>query len=212
MHRFRLLIVLAVLLVGGKAQAAAAQVSIDGGIAFGMNMATLHAASDDHLGYRSAATGGLFGQVDVVGPLAVRGELVMSPKGTQIDTEQGELTLKANYVELPVLLVGRLPFAGRYSPHLVAGPAFGLKLYERQGAPGLSFRTDQTTFARTDAGVTVGAGASLGGPGALMVEVRYTLGLVDVTREVTAPPLDEALPGDGKNGVASVVLRFGMDL
>lgn len=199
-----------VLLASGHVRVAAAQGAIEGGFAVGVNAATLHAAENEGLRYRTVASGGLFAQVEAIGPLAVRGELLLSPKGVRIDTDQGELTLKANYLELPVLLVGDLPLARAYTPHLMAGPAFGFKLYERRGAPGISLRTDETAFTRTDAGVLVGAGASLGGPGALTVEVRYTLGLVDVTRRADAPPLDESLPPDGKNGVFSVMLRFSV--
>ncbi len=210
MHPLRLIVLLLLLLGGGYARVAAAQGAVEGGLALGVNTATLRTASDDDLGYRTTASGGLFAQVNAFGPLAVRGELLVSPKGVRIDTDRGELTLKANYLELPVLLVGYLPVARTYTPHLMAGPAFGLKLYERRGAPGISFRADEPAFRRTDAGVTLGAGASLGGAGALVVEVRYTLGLVDVTRRVTTPPLDENLPPDGKNGVVSVMLRFGV--
>ena len=194
----------------GLTHPARAQGSFGGGVTFGMNVATLRAASADNLGYRTAASGGLFGQLHMVGPLAVRGELLFSQKGVKVDTEQGELTLKANYLEVPVLVVGHLPFARSYSPHLLAGPALGLKMYERQGAPGFSFETDETTFERTDAGVMVGAGASVGGGGALEIEVRYTFGLQDVTRTVSTAPLDESLPTDAQNGVWSVMLRFGV--
>lgn len=208
MHRFRLVILLVILFGGGIAPSATAQDAVGGGIVFGANVSTLRTPTADELGYRTAASGGVFGRVDAVGPLAVRTELLFSQKGVRIDTDQGQLTLKINYLELPVLLVGRLPFARSYAPRLLAGPAVGLKLYERRGAPGFSFRGDEVTFKRTDAGMMVGAGASLGGPGALDVEVRYTLGLVDVTRSVPTAPLDETLPADGKNGTWSVILRF----
>lgn len=183
---------------------------VGGGIVLGANIATLRAAESDDLAYRTAASGGLFTELGVAGPLTVRGELLFSQKGTKIRTEQGELTLKANYLELPVLLVGQLPFARTYHPHVVAGPALALKLYERQGAPGFSVSTEETAFERTDAGVMVGAGASLGGPQALQLEVRYTLGLRDVTRSVTAAPLSEMLPQDGTNGVWAIVARIGL--
>lgn len=208
MHRSCLLTLLVGAFGIGLAPSAVAQPSFDAGITIGMNVATLRAASADRLGYRTAAVGGLFGQLRVADPLTVRGELLFSQKGTTIDSDQGELTLKANYLELPVLMIGRLPSVGTYHPYLLAGPALGIKLYERQGAPGFSFRTEEAAFKRTDIGVTVGAGASLGGPGALEAEVRYTLGVVDVTEPVSTAPLDEDLPADGANGVFSVMLRL----
>jgi hypothetical protein len=180
-----------------------------GGVVLGANVATLRGGGDD-LGYRTAASGGLYARVGIPGPLAVRTELLFSQKGAKLNTQNGELTLKANYLELPVLVVGQLPFARSYNPHLLAGPALSLKLYERQGAPGFSINTEDTLFERTDVGVMVGGGASLGGPGALQVEVRYILGMRDVTQTVTTAPLDEALPTDGTNGVWSIVARFGI--
>jgi hypothetical protein len=183
---------------------------VTGGVVLGANVATLNASGDGDLGYRTAASGGLFIELGVGGPFSARSELLFSQKGAKVDTPNGELTLKANYLELPVLAVGQLPFARSYSPHLVAGPALSLKLYERQGAPGFSVNTDETVFQRTDVGIMVGAGASLGGPGALQVEVRYIVGLRDVTQPVTTDPLDELVPADGSHGVWSFVARFGI--
>ena len=181
-----------------------------GGVVLGANVATVRASDSGNLGYRTAASGGLFVELGVVEPLSVRSELLFSQKGAKVNTQNGELTLKANYLELPVLVVGQLPFARSYTPHLLAGPAWSLKLYERQGAPGFSVNTDETVFERTDLGMMIGAGASLGGPGALQVEVRYILGLRDITQTVTMDPLAEAIPADGTNGVWSLVARFGI--
>lgn len=208
MKRFVLCALLAGLL-GGATPSAHAQ-EIGGGLLLGANFATLRGAEMSDLGYRTAASGGLFAELRGLGPLAVRSELLFSQKGTKFDTGDGELTLKANYLELPVLVVGQLPFLRSYTPHLLAGPALSLKLFERQGAPGFSVDTEETAFERTDVGAMVGAGASIGGPGALQVEVRYILGLRDVTQNVTTDPLDEALPSDGTHGVVQIMLRLGV--
>lgn len=184
--------------------------TVSGGLLLGANVATLRGDGGGNLGYRTAASGGLFVELRVADPLALRSELLFSQKGARFDTENGELTLKANYLEAPVLVVGQLPFFRAYAPHLVAGPALSLKLFERQGAPGFSVDTEETVFERTDVGVMVGAGASLGGPGALQLEVRYTLGLRDVTRPVTTDPLTGTIPDDGVNGVVSIMARLGI--
>lgn len=201
-----------VFIFGGVALAAAplhAQ-TVQGGVLLGANVATLRASDSGALGYRTAAAGGFFAEVGGAGPLSVRSELLFSQKGATVTTEtNNELTLKANYLELPLLVVGQLPFARAYRPHVLAGPALSLKLYERQGGPGFSVDTEQTVFERTDAGMMVGAGASLGGPGALQLEVRYILGVRDVTRSVTTDPLDTLLPESGENGVWSIVARLG---
>jgi len=210
MHRL-----LAILfLIGGTAMSPASPAvqaqDLGGGVVLGANVATLRGDGASDLGYRTAASGGVYARIGLPGSLAVRTELLFSQKGAKLDAPNGELTLKANYLELPILLVGQLPFARGYNPHLLAGPALSLKLYERQGAPGFSIDTEDTVFERTDAGVMVGAGASLEGAGALQLEVRYILGLRDVTQGVTTEPLDEALPTDGANGAWSIVVRFGI--
>ncbi|NBB73964.1 MAG: outer membrane beta-barrel protein [Bacteroidetes bacterium] len=207
MKRFFLCLVLAGL-VGGATHPLQAQ-EFGGGALFGANVATLRGGAGD-LGYRTAASGGLFVRLRVLDPLSVRSELLFSQKGVKINTDAGELTLKANYLELPVLVVGHLPFLRAYAPHLLAGPALSLKLFERRGAPGFSVDTDEKAFERTDAGIMVGAGASLGGPGALQLEVRYIFGLRDVTQPVTADPLAGTLPGEGRNGVVSIMVKLGM--
>ena len=201
-------LLIGVLILGAAPPAAPAQ-DLGGGVVLGANVATLRGGGPADLGYRTAASGGFYARVGVPGPFAVRTELLFSQKGAKLNTPNGELTLKANYLELPVLVVGKLPFARSYTPHLLAGPALSLKLYERQGAPGLSINTEDTVFERTDAGIMVGAGASLGGPSALQLEVRYTVGLRDVTQTVMNEPLD-TLPTDGANGVWSIVARFGI--
>lgn len=210
MRRFLIVSVLVGFIVSSHPAATARAQEVGGGIVLGANVATLRASDGGGLGYRTAASGGLYVELGFTRYLAVRSELLFSQKGATVDTGQGELTLKTNYLELPVVLVGQLPFARSYSPHLLAGPALSLKLYERRGAPGFSVDADETAFERTDAGVMVGAGASLGGPGRLQVEVRYILGLRDVTQTVTTQPLDETLPTDGTNGVWSIVARFGI--
>ncbi len=208
MKRFLLCLMLTGL-IGGAAPPLQAQ-EFGGGALFGANVATLRGGGVDNLGYRTAASGGLFVRLSVLDPFAVRSELLFSQKGVKINTEAGELTLKANYLELPVLVVSQLPFLRTYAPHVLAGPTLSLKLFERQGAPGFSIDTEETAFERTDAGVMVGAGASLGGPDGLQLEVRYIFGLRDVTQTVTTDPLAGTLPNDAKNGVVSIMIKLGM--
>lgn len=208
MKRFLLCLTL-IGLFGSATQPIHAQ-EFGGGVLLGANVATLRGTGAGDLGYRTAASGGLFVSLRVADPFALRSELLFSQKGTKLTAEDGELTLKANYLEVPVLVVGQLPFLRSYMPHLLAGPAVSLKLFERRGAPGFSVNTDEKVFERTDAGVMVGAGAALGGPGALQIEVRYILGLRDVTQNVTSDLPVGTLPQDGSNGVLSIMIRLGM--
>ena len=192
---------------------ATAQLSGDLGISVGFNASTLHSSTDDGLGFRSSAVGGFYGQLDVVGPVDLRSDLLFSQKGVAVSGDQAELIYQANYLELPVLIRSRLPVLDQFDLRLMAGPAVALKIFEQQ-----TFRRSTINvpvenapfFERTDLGVTVGAAANLGTDDVpLGLDVRYTLGLVDATRSVGEQTGNiPAFPESGRNGALTVLLSF----
>lgn len=194
---------------------ATAQVSVHGGITIGANVATLR-TDTAKLGYRTAVIGGVVGQLNIPGPLAVRPELLLSRKGATVEARDGNIVYKAGYLEMPLLLKGALPFLRSYRPHLLVGPAVAVKIFERQAVGGdntnINVETDQSFFKRTDIGITAGLGGSMGaGPGALEISLRYTLGLTDVAKAVEQQPFPESpFPEEGKNGVWTLMLSFGL--
>ena len=191
----------------------AAQVSGDIGISVGLNASTLHSSTDDGLGFRSSAVGGVYGRLDVAGPVDLRSDLLFSQKGVAVSGDQAELVYQANYLELPVLIRGQLPVLDQFDLRLMAGPAVALKIFEQQTfrRSTINVSADNAPFfERTDVGITVGAAANLGTDEApLGLDVRYTLGLVDATRSVEEQSGNiPAFPESGRNGALTVLVSF----
>ncbi len=127
---------------------------------------------------------GLLGRVDISRYFALQTEVWYSRKG--FDKGPGDVALKLTYFEIPVLAV--LKYPARISPHVYAGPVLGLESSCRvstaidddvdceqasEGAP-------RTKGA--DSGLIFGGGVSLtAGPGALLLDVMYNLGLTDLS-------------------------------
>jgi hypothetical protein len=132
-----------------------------------------------------AATGGAFVRVGF-GNFAIQPEALLATRGARYSPSQGVTRYEVTYLEVPVLLVGLLPFGA--GSHVFAGPAFafetGCTITARaQGADG-DYDCDDPVFPeerRTHdiSGVFGGGIAIPVGPGGVLVELRYTHGFVN---------------------------------
>jgi hypothetical protein len=122
----------------------------------------------------------------------------------------GEVKLKGDYIEIPVLLKINIPIEGsKVHPHVYAGPAVAFKAsckIEASIAGGTSASVDcedaGLLIKSTDFGVAFGGGVSVDVGGAEVgVDVRYTLGLTSVD--------DEPDPYSIKNKVISIMGTVG---
>jgi len=149
------------------------------GVRGGVSLADLFFDSDQGEPDTSPRTGITAGGTMTV-PLAdwlqVQVEAFYTQKGTEIDVDGAESSVWLDYVEVPVL--ARVPVGGR--AYLVGGAAFGARVRARsRTAFGSTIEEIDIAddVARHDVGVVGGGGLELG---RLLVDVRYTLGLVDV--------------------------------
>ncbi len=148
---------------------------------------------------------------------SVQPELLFIQKGERYDTRGVKTSATLNYLELPVLAkisVGSPSIKG----YLNAGPSLGLGLTGKQkieggeddGETDIRFG-DPTNDGRRyldnrfDFGVQFGGGVNLGlGPGAVIADVRYGLGISDLNDEdksknrTFAFTLGYAIPLSGK--------------
>lgn len=108
--------------------------------------------------------------------LQVQVEAFYTQKGTRLDFDGIESSVWLDYVEVPVL--ARVPVGGR--AYLLGGAAFGARVRARSRTT-FGGATEEIDLADDvtghDVGVVGGGGLEFG---RLIVDVRYTLGLVDV--------------------------------
>lgn len=122
-------------------------------------------------------TGGGFLRFDM-GSFALQPELTYVTKGGKWEEggESGDLSF--DYVELPVLFVLSMGQSAGVQPVLYAGPAFAYEAGCSVTVAGLSIDCDEGDRSKLDIGAMLGAGLSFpAGPGALLLEGRFTFGL-----------------------------------
>ncbi|MGQ0704116.1 MAG: porin family protein [Gemmatimonadales bacterium] len=100
--------------------------------------------------------------------LAIRPELLYAEKGVRFSGDDGSSSLKMSYLELPALLVIRIPGIGRLTPEIYGGGAVGLRADCRQNITSGNTSLDQTCGSdvepaprRFDTSLVVGAGAEV---------------------------------------------------
>jgi len=138
----------------------------------------------------SSLTGGAFIRFDL-GYVGLQPELMIVTKGSRTDTgiEDVEGSIKLDYLEIPLLLYVPL-LQGGAVPYLLAGPAVAFELAcEAEvefGAVEISAGCDDeddnaaelVDHDKVDFGLIAGLGLTVPtGPGAALIEARYTFGL-----------------------------------
>ena len=193
------------LLAVGLALPAAAQTTF--GVRAGLNVADVSNTFEDVDDFgvdaqpRLGFVGGVFAEVPLSPSFAVRPEVLYSQKGAraEFNDSDGDLTLKIDYLEIPVLARFGVPVSPTLGLGLLVGPAVAFKLNE--SIDGFDDR-DEDVVDAVDYGVVAGAEV---GSGQFFVDLRYTFGLASVAAE-----LDES-EDTPRNGVFSVsgTFKFG---
>ena len=124
-----------------------------------------------------------YGLPNVHDMLSIQAGLGIAQKGTRIPPDGGlkQRALDITYVEIPVLAKATISH-GLYRPYVVAGPVLALKMSAGGEVDGESVDADDEVKG-TDLGFALGVGGRRGPFG---LELRYTLGLVNIT-ESTDP-------------------------
>lgn len=142
---------------------------------------------DPDVGMRAGFHGGFLVSVDVTSHVALHTEILFTRKG--FGKGDGEVALKVDYVEFPVLLVIKLP--GTVSPHLNLGPYLGLEASctastaTVDDTPCSEISTGPATRG-ADSGFVVGGGVTFDvGFASLLLDAYYNIGLTDVSEITT---------------------------
>lgn len=127
------------------------------------------------------------------GPVALQPELLVVTRGTGFGAGTfAGVRFKVDYAELPILAVVRLARAGAAAPYFFAGPSLAFRIGCRavvsSGSVDVSGDCPDLPDAglldpkTLDAGLTGGGGIEFPlGPGSLLVEGRFNLGLTDIS-------------------------------
>ncbi len=152
----------------------------------GFNLANADAKGslfDPDVGVRAGFHAGILLSVDIASNLALQTEILFTRKG--FGEGDGNVALKVDYVELPVLAVIKIP--GTVSPHLTVGAFLGLEASctASTAIVGNTACSEIATGPATrgaDSGLVFGGGVELDiGFASLLLDALYSYGLTDVS-------------------------------
>jgi hypothetical protein len=128
--------------------------------------------------------GGGHARVNIAGRLGLQAELLSVTKGADIRGTP-DFDLRFEYIEVPLLLHVPLTTGMAFAPYVYGGPsiAFEVRCRTTDTAGTASDCTDVSPFERrsTDIGLVAGGGLAFAmGPGALLLEGRYTWGMTNL--------------------------------
>ena len=183
------------------------------GLKAGLNVADVSNRYEDIEGVvdaqpRLGFVGGVLVDLPLSPTLGVRAEALYSQKGARQVFEDfaearggevGDVTFKIDYLEVPLLARVAVEPTPTLEVGIMAGPAFAFKLNEGTDVDGEAIPGDDDTVESFDAGFAFGAEI---GSGPFFVDLRYTLGLLNIaTAELDE---DEDAPRNGVFAVTGV--------
>lgn len=181
----------AVALIGFASQASAQGMyaGVKGGVNFG-NLGGEDAPDDTSM--RTGFQGGLFVGKDVSEQFGFRLEGLYVQKGAKADVDLGggpvEVTLKADYIEFPLLFVLNFKGGETLGFNLFAGPTFGFNINGQQEADG-GESEDIDNMQSFEFGAAIGAGIAkqMASGKSIGLDVRYQLGATSIFEDVDTP-------------------------
>ncbi|MBA7471675.1 hypothetical protein ES707_06984 [subsurface metagenome] len=172
-----------------------------------MNIANIHGENvEDVWDSKIGICAGGFITCSLSDLFSIQPELLFTMKGSKAEESGMKVTMKLNYLEIPVLVKLSIPTPGTVKPSLFVGPSLAIKLSGKAKVEyaGESEEADIEDLKSTDFGLVFGGGVDFAlGQGKLTVDARYTLGLT-TTREPEDP--DEKI--DMKNGAISIMVGY----
>ena len=160
------------------------------GVKLGVNIASF-SFDEENFGLESRSQTGLmagaFIRRQIRDGFGLQIEGLITQKGARLEDnffdEDFDITL--NYLEIPVLGRVSMPFGtGGRAFHVYAGPAFALKISDRQELDGDELDDDvDQDLKGADVGLAVGAGVDVN---MWVLDVRYTFGLVNINDDPEA--------------------------
>ncbi|MEX1182821.1 MAG: porin family protein [Gemmatimonadota bacterium] len=156
------------------------------GAKLGASFSTLSSdMENEDIGSATGFAGGGFVRVGL-GRFGLQVELLSVSKGASFDGTGEDAEISLEYVEIPVLLHVPLSLGTGFAPYVFGGPAVAFEVGCDFEAGDISVDCDAEGaefFERpsTDIGLAAGGGLAFGmGPGAVLLEGRYTWGMTNL--------------------------------
>lgn len=146
------------------------------------------------------------------GRLGIQPEILSVTKGAEFDgaTDDADEALNIEYVAVPVLLHFPLTYGSSFAPYIIGGPEFAFDVGCEFEAAGDTVDCDEAPDGpierkSIDIGLSAGGGFAFAvGPGALLLEGRYTWGLTNIS--------DSPDPDEMKNRSAYFLAGYSIPL
>lgn len=177
--------------------------------------------------FRSGVCAGIMASLNFSEHFAGQLELLYSMKGKSsigdFATYSKGITLKTDYAEAPLLLKFSYPVGEISRLILCAGPTFSFLISSRKDStitsqPAQNILIDSSLDMRSrtnpyDIGITAGAGIAVkGGPGDVLFEVRYTLGLLNKYKLTDEEKRANTRQPDIKNSYIAFLVGYSITL
>jgi hypothetical protein len=123
------------------------------------------------------------------GRIGIQPEILSVTKGAEFDGEgDDDGSIKIEYIAIPVLLHLPLTYGSSFAPYIIAGPEFAFDIGCEISGPGGDLDCDDDSVPdgplsrkSIDVGLSAGGGLAFAmGPGALLLEGRYTWGMTNI--------------------------------
>ena len=164
------------------------------GILAGVNFAKVSGNDISDVSNRTGFIGGLYVTFHIASGFGIEPEALYSQQGAK--DKANDLTVKLDYVQVPVLLRYDFPTHAPARPYLIAGPSFGFKASCKvtNGSDSADCSDADLGPKSFDMAGTAGVGVAFS---KLSVSARYTMGFSKVSDNL-----------DAKNRVFSVLAGF----
>jgi hypothetical protein len=158
-------------------------VNTEFGVKGGLNMSNLYTDDADDENVLFGFNAGVYATLPVSDFVAIQPELLFTTRGSKLEYDnalaQGNVKLKLNYIELPLLVRVNLTknfniHAGGYASYLVSAKSTGDGDFEFED------QYDTDDFNKFDAGLAAGIGVDFS---PLSVGLRYNYGLTTIVKD-----------------------------
>jgi hypothetical protein len=155
------------------------------GVKAGIDLANITGDISSITKMKTGMIGGAYLQYNFTEMFAIQPELLFTMKGAGIDIPIVDASIKANYLEIPLLFKITIPTEGKFKPNIYAGPALGILMSAKAEALGVSVDL-KDLMKSTNFLIVAGAGVGymVQENGLLFLEARYEVGLTTVAKDV----------------------------
>ncbi len=179
---------------------AASAITLEAEAKTGLTVATVSGDTFKDTKSRLAPSMAIGLNVGLTDMFTIQPELKYAMKGTKVDNDFTKETAEIDYLEIPLLFKFNVPAVPVISPSVYAGPALAI-LTGANRVPDEGDKIDVKDNTKgTDFGMALGGAAAVSaGPGKVVLDLRYTLGLTNV------PDSDDA---DAKNRAFDAMIGY----